>query len=61
MALQESEAIILRTHSLREADLLVTFFTRAEGKVHGVARSAKKGARSLRTRALLFAQISTVG
>ena len=42
MAPRESEAIVLRTYPLREADLLVTLFTRAEGKVHGVARSAKK-------------------
>jgi DNA repair protein RecO (recombination protein O) len=42
MALRESEAIVLRTYPLREADLLVTLFTRIEGKVHGVARSAKK-------------------
>src|SRR5579863_523848 len=45
MALRESEAIILRTYSLREADLLVTMFTRVEGKVRGVARSAKKSKR----------------
>jgi DNA repair protein RecO (recombination protein O) len=40
--LKDSEAIVLRSYPLREADLLVTFFTRAEGKVRGVARSAKK-------------------
>ena len=45
MALRESEAIVLRTYSLREADLLVTLFTRLEGKVHGLARSAKKSRR----------------
>jgi DNA repair protein RecO (recombination protein O) len=45
MALQQSEAIVLRTYPLREADLLVTLFTRAEGKVKGVARSAKKSRR----------------
>jgi DNA repair protein RecO (recombination protein O) len=45
VALKESEAIVLRTYPLREADLLVTLFTRAEGKVHGVARSAKKSKR----------------
>ncbi|HYL13163.1 MAG TPA: DNA repair protein RecO [Terriglobales bacterium] len=45
MPLKESEAIILRTYPLREADLLVTFFTRLEGKVRGVARSAKKSKR----------------
>src|SRR5215831_972627 len=42
MPLKESEAIVLRTYPLREADLLVTLFTRSEGKVRGVARSAKK-------------------
>ena len=42
MALKESEAIVLRTYPLREADLLVTLFTRLEGKVKGVARAAKK-------------------
>jgi len=45
MALKESEAIVLRTYPLREADLLVTLFTRLEGKVRGVARSAKKSRR----------------
>jgi DNA repair protein RecO (recombination protein O) len=45
MALKESEAIVLRTYPLREADLLVTLFTRVEGKVRGVARSAKKSKR----------------
>src|SRR5712691_10263489 len=41
MALRESEAIVLRSYPLREADLLVAFFTRQEGKVRGVARAAK--------------------
>lgn len=45
MPLKESEAIVLRTYPLHEADLLVTFFTRAEGKVKGVAKSAKKSRR----------------
>ena len=45
MALKQSEAIVLRTYPLREADLLVTLFTRAEGKVKGVARAAKKSRR----------------
>lgn len=36
---------MLRTYPLREADLLVTLFTRLEGKVRGVARSAKKSKR----------------
>jgi DNA repair protein RecO (recombination protein O) len=45
MPLKQSEAIVLRTYPLREADLLVTLFTRAEGKVKGVAKSAKKSRR----------------
>jgi DNA repair protein RecO (recombination protein O) len=42
MASKQSEAIVLRSYPLREADLLVTLLTRSEGKVRGVARSAKK-------------------
>src|SRR5260370_39126246 len=45
MALKESEAVVLRTYPLGEADLLVTLFTRTEGKVRGVARAAKKSQR----------------
>jgi len=45
MALRESEAIVLRTYPMRESDLLVTLFTRVEGKVRGAARSAKKSKR----------------
>ena len=45
MLLKQSEAIVLRTYPLREADLLVTLFTRTEGKVKGVARAAKKSKR----------------
>ena len=42
MPLKQSEAIVLRTYPMHEADLLVTFFTRVEGKVKGVAKSAKR-------------------
>jgi len=45
MALRESEAIVLRSYPLREADLLVTLFTRQDGKVRAVARAAKKSRR----------------
>lgn len=45
MPLKESEAIVLRTYPLRESDLLVTVFTRLEGKVSGIARAAKKSRR----------------
>jgi DNA repair protein RecO (recombination protein O) len=42
---RQSEAIVLRTYPMREADLLVTLFTRSEGKIRGVAKSAKKSKR----------------
>lgn len=42
---KQSEALILRTYPFHEADLLVTFFTRAEGKIRGVAKSAKRSKR----------------
>jgi len=37
-----SEAIVLRTYPLREADLVVSFLTREQGKLRGVARRARK-------------------
>src|SRR5579859_2140625 len=42
---KQSEALVLRTYPFHEADLLVTLFTRAEGKIRGVAKSAKKSKR----------------
>lgn len=42
---RQSEALILRTWPFHEADLLVTLFTRAEGKVRGVAKAAKRSKR----------------
>jgi DNA repair protein RecO (recombination protein O) len=45
MPLKESEALVLRTYPFREADLLVTLFTRNEGKIRGAARAAKKSRR----------------
>lgn len=37
-----SEAIVLRTFPLKEADLIVSFFTRDHGKLRGVANRARK-------------------
>ena len=45
MPQKQSEAIVLRTYPLRESDLLVTLFTRTEGKVKGVAKAAKRSKR----------------
>ncbi|MCX6638701.1 MAG: recombination protein O N-terminal domain-containing protein [Acidobacteria bacterium] len=37
-----SESIVLRTYPLREADLIVSFLTRDQGKLRGVARRARR-------------------
>src|ERR1700729_1314752 len=45
MIQRQSEAIVLRVWPFQEADLLVSLFTREEGKVKGVARYAMKSRR----------------
>ncbi len=42
MSAQSSEAIVLRTYPLKEADLIVSFFTRDLGKLRGVAKRARR-------------------
>ena len=42
MSVLTSEAVVLRTWPLREADLIVSFFTRDYGRLKGVAKSALK-------------------
>jgi DNA repair protein RecO (recombination protein O) len=39
---QASEAIVLRTYPLKESDLIVSFFTRDQGKLRGVANRARR-------------------
>src|SRR5437762_7723820 len=41
MPARVSEAIVLRTYPLKEADLVVSFLTRDQGKLRGVAKRAK--------------------
>ena len=42
MSVLTSEAVVLRTWPVNEADLIVSFFTRDYGKIKGVAKSALK-------------------
>jgi DNA repair protein RecO (recombination protein O) len=42
MPARVSETFILRTYPFREADLIVSFFTRDYGKLRGVARRARR-------------------
>jgi len=37
-----SESLVLRTYPLKEADLVVSFFTRDQGKLRGVAKRARR-------------------
>ena len=42
MPARVSEALILRTYPLKEADLVVSFLTRDQGKLRGVAKRARR-------------------
>ena len=42
MSVLTSEAVVLRTWPVREADLIVSFFTRDYGRMQGVAKAALK-------------------
>jgi DNA repair protein RecO (recombination protein O) len=42
MPVRVSESIILRTYPFKEADLVVSFLTRDQGKLRGVARRARR-------------------
>ena len=47
MAIYSTEAFVLRTYSLAEADKICVFLTREMGKVRGVAHGARKPAGDL--------------
>lgn len=42
MPSRESEALVLRSYPFRDADLIVSFFTRDRGKLRGVARGVRR-------------------
>lgn len=42
MPARESESLVLRTYPYREADLIVSFLTRDQGKLRGVARRVRR-------------------
>ena len=45
MPVRETEAIILRSYPLKEADKIVSFFARQGGKPRGVAPNARRSVR----------------
>jgi DNA repair protein RecO (recombination protein O) len=42
MPARVSESVVLRTYPLKEADLIVSFFSRDQGKLRGVAKRARR-------------------
>ena len=42
MSIKETEALVIKSHNLSEADRIVVFFTRRYGVVRGVAKGAKR-------------------
>ena len=42
MPARSSESFILQTYPFRESDLIVSFFTRDQGKLRGVAHRARR-------------------
>ncbi|WP_158749450.1 DNA repair protein RecO [Acidobacterium sp. S8] len=45
MIVHQAEAVVLRTWAIHEADMIVSLFTRDQGKIKGVAKSASKSRR----------------
>ena len=41
----QGEAVVLRTWPIHEADQIVSLFTRAQGRIKGVAKAASKSRR----------------
>ena len=42
MTIRQDEAIILRTRDYRESDRLITFFSRSQGQLTGIAKGARR-------------------
>ena len=42
MPARDSDSLVLRTYPFRDADLVVSFFTRDRGKLRGIARGARR-------------------
>jgi DNA repair protein RecO (recombination protein O) len=53
-----AEAFVLRVHPLGEADKIVTFLTREEGKLRGVAKSARRSRRRFGSSLELWSRVS---
>ncbi len=57
MPLKETEAFVLRSHPLGDSDRVVTFLTRAAGKLRGVAKGARRSRRRFGSNLELLSRI----
>ncbi len=57
MPLKETEAFVLRSLPMGESDRVVTFLTRAAGKVRGVAKGARRSRRRFGSNLELLSQV----
>ena len=60
MPLRETEAFVLRSHTLGEADRLVTFLTRSAGKLRGVAKGARRSRRRFGSNLELLSRVGLI-
>ncbi|MBI4372492.1 MAG: DNA repair protein RecO [Candidatus Omnitrophica bacterium] len=58
MAIKRDEAIVLKRVPLRETSLLVTFFTRHQGKIRGLAKGVRKEKNPIAVRFEPFTHLS---
>lgn len=60
MAIQKTEAIVLKTIPLRSSSLIVTFFTKGFGKVRGVAKGVREERQNRSSLYELFTRLEIV-
>ncbi|MFH1783075.1 MAG: DNA repair protein RecO [Candidatus Omnitrophota bacterium] len=59
MAIQKTEALLLKKRDLRETSLILSFYTRDFGKIHGILKGAR-GSRARNTTKPLFFSLDNV-
>ena len=60
MAIQKTEAIVLRTLPFRSSSLIITFFTKSFGKLKGIAKGVRKERESRGATFELFTHLEIV-
>jgi len=60
MAFKRTEAIVIRTFNLREADKIITFFSRDYGKISGIARGIRRIQTKYSGKLELFTRVNVI-